>query len=530
MAAGDSSAGAPQAVTACGAPAVLSPAANEHTSTTVFVETSAPSCLVATKCYLDAHDPPVTSGDGMIQVAAGAHTLACNGWDASGQVYVGDAMPFFVDGSGTCTSHVAIADLVGHNTSASPTYDRAHFAANFGTTSWVSQSGQTITIDPAQEDMSLNPVTPGHVSNVDVHSLLPSRPDLRWFAHVVPWFGNGSHIDIGLTENTAAYAASLLEDVHRRGFDGVVIDWYGQNSFEDQATLQMQTYLHQHPELGLKLIIMIDKGVANLSQAVLSQQLHYLESQSFGDSIYELENGQPIVMFFGVTDKLGATVMSAVKSSDGGNQVWVLEGSGALSESFDDQAFDWANVYTSGPNATDPYDLSGFSSYYANVSSSSKHAFGAMLAGFNGTLTKTTAWSKGKYIPRDHGACLVARAARLAQVIPANVTRMQWVTWSDWEEGSQVEGGVENDVAIAAQVTGAALTWTTSGGTGDESTIDHYAIYASNDGANATLLGSVPTGTHTFSLAGACLPHGTVAVIAVGKPMIRDHASVWIYY
>jgi len=32
------------------------------------------------------------------------------------------------------------------------------------------------------------------------HSLIPSRPDLRWFAHATPWFGGGSHINIGFDQ------------------------------------------------------------------------------------------------------------------------------------------------------------------------------------------------------------------------------------------------------------------------------------------------------------------------------------------
>jgi hypothetical protein len=427
----------------------------------------------------------------------------------------------------TCDEAIAIDALVGHNTSASPHYDRAHFAANFGASTWVSQSGQTLAIDPERMDLSENPITPGHVSNVDVHTLVPSRPDLRWFAHVVPWFGNSSHVDIGLVENTDAYAAAMLDDVKRRGFDGIVVDWYGKGSYEDQATLAIQRYLHAHP--GLSLILMIDKGVANLSSSVLVDQLHYLESQYLGDSIYELQDGKPIVMFFGVTAKLGATTMAQVKASDGANQVWVMEGAGALGQSFADQVFDWANVYTTGPSASDPYDLGAVRNFHKTVAGSPKHAFGGMLAGFNGMLTNSIGWSKGKYLPRGHGACLVERAAAIDQVIPANVSRMQWVTWSDWEEGSQIETGVDNDIAIDAAVDGTALTWKIHGGTGDDSTIDHYDVYASTDGVHATHVASVPVGTTSAALDG-CVAHGTAAVIAVGKPMIRDTASGWLAF
>src|SRR5689334_12020634 len=173
---------------------------------------------------------------------------------------------------------VAADSILAHNTSASAIYDQAHFPDNFGSTTWVSQAGETLAIDPAAMDRSMNPVTPAHVSSVDVHTLVPSRPDLRWFAHLTPWFraGGGNHIDIGLENNSDAYAAAMLDDVARRGFDGVVVNWYGSGSYTDQAALAMQAYLRAHPELDLTIILMLDKGIAGLSQSVLEQQLGYI--------------------------------------------------------------------------------------------------------------------------------------------------------------------------------------------------------------------------------------------------------------
>src|SRR5207248_3132113 len=108
---------------------------------------------------------------------------------------------------------------------------------------------------------------------------------------------------------------------------------------------------------------------------------------------------------------------------------------------------------------------------------------------------------KGKYLPRGSGACLVQWAKKIDSVIPSNVTRMQWATWSDWEEGSQVEAGVENDVAVAGSLQASVVSWTIKSGTGDESTIDHFQIYLTADGVQAADLGSVAVGTHSFDLA-----------------------------
>lgn len=103
------------------------------------------------------------------------------------------------------------------------------------------------------------------------------------------------------------------------------------------------------------------------------------------------------------------------------------------------------------------------------------------------------------------------------------------MTWSDWTEGSQVELGVEKDVTLATTIHGSTLRWTIAGGTGDESTIDHYEIRAPADGINAADLGAVPAGQHAFELQSVTdLAAGTnykLIVDAVGRPCIRDHVS-----
>ncbi len=431
---------------------------------------------------------------------------------------------------------VTLASLTAHNSSASPMYDQSHFAANFGTTSWVTQAGATVPVDPSQMDMSMNPVTPGHVSATNVHTLVPSRPDLRWFAHVTPWFRTtgGPHIDIGVNNDSTQYVQAMVTDMMNRGFDGLIVDWYGKGSFEDSVTLLIQQYLATLPASSFKLIVMMDKGISGLSQSVLQTQVQYVQSQYFADPHYELEDGRPILMFFGVDTALGGTAMAAVKSATGGNMVWVTEGPGTLSESWVDQCFDWTHDYHAGDDTSDPYNLGGVAGFYSSVSGSTKKVFGSMEAGFNGTLTKSVSWSEGKYLPRGSGACVVQTAKKIDAVIPANVTRMQWATWSDWEEGTAVESGIENDVMVTASTTGVTLSWSTTSGTSDESTLDHYEVYASADGVNAADLGSVPAGTHSFDLGSAsCLASGTtyyLEVVAVGRPCIRDHASALVTY
>jgi hypothetical protein len=425
--------------------------------------------------------------------------------------------------------NVALVSLTNHNTSAFSAYNSNNFSANFGPTSWVSQSGATIPVDPAKMDESLNPVTPGHVSKTDVHTLIPSRPDLRWFAHATPWFGPNNHINIGLNNDSDAYVAAMITDMKNRGFNGVVINWYGRTHQTDNVAKRVKAYLASVPNNTFTYILMLDKGtVGGLGTSNLEYQIHYCQTNYFTDANYEREPasaGNPILMFFGVRNVVGGTGMAAIKADLGGNMVWVEQGTSYLSESWEDESFQWTDSFTTGANTSDPFNLSAVTSSYGTIKTHGKKAFGAMCSQFNGTLTKSISWSLGKYLPGSNGVCEVERAAVINAAIPANMTRMQWATWSDWEEGTEVEAGIENFVAVTAQMNTNLLSWTIA--SGDERTIDHYEIYASSNGVTAALLGSVNSGTHQTNLTQAGLAPGSYRfyVDAIGKPCIRDHLS-----
>ena len=58
---------------------------------------------------------------------------------------------------------------------------------------------------------------------------------------------------------------------------------------------------------------------------------------------------------------------------------------------------------------------------------------------------------------------------------------MQLVTWNDYEEGTEIESGIDNCVSVSAAMAGSSLQWKI---TGSENTIDHYRVYVSSDGQN----------------------------------------------
>ena len=444
---------------------------------------------------------------------------------------------------------IPLASLTSHNTSASPTYNQRQFPANFGTASWVSPT-ETTSVDPTRMDRGMNPVTPGHVSRMDVHTLIPSRPDLRWFAHVMLWWGTGSPFNVGYNMDTDAYVKAMVTDLINRGFNGVIVCWGGASGRYVSITQRIQKYLKTLPAGSFTFIILIDEGLVSRQpapQQKLQDAVEYCKTNYFSDLNYEREGGNPVLMFYGVRQALGralgqaeaAAAMMAVKSAAGGNMVWVGSDKTDITEAWADQNQNWQNAWPDGLHPTDPYNLFWVNEYYDKWVKPypQKQGFGGICAGFNGSLS-TTGGSRSSsprtrnYLPRGSGACLVQRAASINAHIPSNVTRMQWETWNDYSEGTAVEAGIENDVTLNAEVEGTTLSWKVTSGTGDESTIDHYEIYASADGVNAADLGPVPVGTHLFDLqtVRGLASEVQVVIIAVGKPCVRDHASNRLTY
>src|SRR5581483_9748815 len=146
---------------------------------------------------------------------------------------------------------------------------------------------------------------PGNVSKVDVHSLLYSGATTKVYAHLMLWFGGSNHINVGYTSNDRAQVQRQITDMISRGIDGVIIDWYGPNNSEDQATQLVMSEAEKHP--GFSFAIMVDQGAIKWNscpgcspQEALIQQLQYIERAYFPSPAYLRSQGRPVVTNFNV--------------------------------------------------------------------------------------------------------------------------------------------------------------------------------------------------------------------------------------
>jgi hypothetical protein len=103
-----------------------------------------------------------------------------------------------------------------------------------------------------------------NVSKVNLHSLLYAGNRTKIYAHFMPWFGDPRHMSVGYNSQDPAQIHRQITDMLSRGFDGLIVDWYGsRDTFTNTTTLRVMAEAEQHP--GFKFAIMIDKGVIKLS-------------------------------------------------------------------------------------------------------------------------------------------------------------------------------------------------------------------------------------------------------------------------
>ena len=105
---------------------------------------------------------------------------------------------------------------------------------------------------------------------------------------------------------------------------------------------------------------------------------------------------------------------------------------------------------------------------------------------------------------------------------------LQIVTWNDYEEGTEIESGIENCAVVSARVNGDDLQWSIGGrDTTKEDSISRYIVFISRDGENLMPLAAVASGVHTLDLGRYGLPLGKylLFVKAMGVASIKNPIS-----
>jgi hypothetical protein len=366
-----------------------------------------------------------------------------------------------------------------------------------------------------------------NISKVNTHSLLYAGARTKIFAHVELWWGVPGHIDIGYSSTDPAQVKRQITDMISRGIDGIVMVWYGPNNPIDQAAQLIMKEAELHP--GFTFALMVDHGAIQWDscngcapQQALATQFQYLEQTYFPSSAYLRINGQPVVSDFDI-DLFYRIDWGALKRGLSSNPVFIFQHDTGFSHIESNGAYSWVM-----PSTTD-YGAGYLANFYSVAGQfPNEQTWGAAYKGFNDTLAT---WGQHRIMGQQCGQTWLQTFAEINRVYSSKkpLPAMQLVTWNDYEEGSEMESGIDNCVSVSASVSGNSLQWKIKG---QENTVDHYTVYVSADAKNLMALADLGTSSHALDMCGYALPAGNhkLYVQAVGKPSLKNQMSGAVPY
>lgn len=394
------------------------------------------------------------------------------------------------------------------------------------TTTLSEQIGNNTSAANSFSNQSNGNLSAGNVSKVDIHSLLYPGATTKIYAHLVPWFGGPNHMNVGYSSTDPAQVHRQVDDMVSRGIDGVIIDWYGPGSAEDTATKLIMAEAERHS--GFTFAVMVDKGAipragcgSCSAQQALIDELNYIAHTYYGSPAYMRWNGRPMVTNFDL-DLHYSIDWNAVRDSVAGNPAFIFQHASGFTHSQTSGSYSWVIL-------SSDYGMSYLGGFYnAGLGHPSEDAYGAAYKGFNDSLAS---WGSGRVMSQQCGQTWLQTFHKINGMYSSShqLDALQLVTWNDYEEGTELESGIDNCVSISAYMSGGTLKWSVHG---DENTLDHYTVFVSTDGQNLMELTQAGAGNHSINLGSYSLARGRykLFVQAVGKPVFRNHMSGPVAY
>lgn len=474
-------------------------------------------------------------------------------------------------------------ELTAPNSSASPLF--ADDYRNYNTS--------------AQTGNGNGDLVPRAISKLSVASLVPSATAIyvetqTWFCHLatneagsrlVPNARCGSHIDIGYNSDDPDHVQHMIADMESRGVAGMFMDWSGKDSSHDanasyyptatttahsRASDEVGTDAVYHVRAaaeasGFEFAVVEDEGITNCrnrwaggcacwpaygaicdeTSQVISD-LSYIRDHWAASPAYIRVGGKPVVMFFAPDyNACPDPAQPSCQHIDWAavhqfvdDEAWIFENKNGYGHVFSSGGFAWPGT-TSYPGSDPSFGVAGVADYDAFTATTTKQVYAGAFKGFDDAVTDGWNYGDGthtRYIGQRCGKTWLATLAQVEHDIASHHAALQLITWDDYEEGTELETGIDTCVrSIEASVTGSRLTWAvrygkdlTGAASGSEDTIDHFVIWSSDDGEHLIRVGSDLvrdlTGAlpHSFELAD---PSALVFVQAVSKPFLANALS-----
>jgi hypothetical protein len=364
---------------------------------------------------------------------------------------------------------------------------------------------------------------PANVSKLPIRSLLYPGATTKVLVRYMGWYGSPKHKDVGYRSDNATQARRQVDDMVSRGIDGAIVAWYGpQNQPGNRSTQLLFAEAERHP--GFKVAVSIDSGAFDQCKQGCDETsefirlLHYVEQNYESSSAYLRVNGRPLVTSFGLEKR--HIDWDRVRAEARDNPLFIFRNSGGFNHAQSDGAFSWVAPET--VNSNDPL-ATEYLKRFNRVGSESRGKL-IVASAYKGFDDSQASWSKHFKIAENCGQTWLATFDVINSIYSSRnqLPFLLIPTWNDYEEGTEIETGIDNCVSIEASVRSNRLQWKVNG---LDKTIDHFEIFASKDGTSLTQIGTAEARDHDYNL--KQLPSGTrvLFVRAVGRPSIRNQIS-----
>ncbi len=373
-------------------------------------------------------------------------------------------------------------------------------------------------------------VAAGNVSTVSIRSGLNIPGSTPIWAHLMVWFGQPNHMNVGYDSADPNQVQKQLDDMQSRGIQGAIIDWYGTDPSQAHENAAAATVMQEaQGRDGFQFAIMEDGGGGpqqcaqqpgcDVTQQVIND-LNYVMGHYATSSAYIQIHGHPAIFFFGLEQF--PVDWHKVRAQVGGNPTFIFRNAVGFQAPQTNGGFSWLNINTADAN---DWGQAYLDSFYATGLEHGKDAVvGSSYKGFNDTIS---GWGSHRVLQQNCGQTWLATLDEIGKYYSGNshLSGVQLVTWNDYEEGTEIETGIDNCVSISAKAAGTSIVWRIKG---DEKTIDHYALWSSSDGQDFNHVMDVGARIHSADLSSTNLRPGSgieVYVQAVGKPSMTNHLS-----
>jgi hypothetical protein len=450
--------------------------------------------------------------------------------------------------------------IAGNNTSAcsargEPSYCKSGFPGN--NTRASNSDAQTVVVNPP----------PGNVNFSDLHALLFAGSTSKIVFHYQPWFGNFEHIDVGYNSNQKSTVSNQIAKMMALGGYGVLVDWYGSTnharSFFLDTTNVMAKYLSScfSTTCPFHLGMMEDKGAFSAQCPKgkkdqtscliknLIEDMDYINKHYATQPWYLTEGSNPIVLLFLHEPEWSGSdwnrVWSEVKSHTDSYErpfkfVFEEEDVNCWRHPYGDGCYVWMNPAKWSPQAQFNWGASSNSApvyyhdFYKNaVAHPDKIAIGAIKKGFD---DNNASWGTNRVTAQQCGRTLLNTADLISRYYNSG-RQLEWLgvpTWNDYEEGSEVETGIDNCYTISASISGHRLTWELQPASSyaTRTTVDHFTVYYA-DRNNLLYVGrdNIPANASSLDLDDLVPPGASnIYVRMVGKPLFINRISGAVLY